>query len=449
MSVIPTAATRGRIAAAAISISISIGIGTVVLAACSPGEFDLRQQPELAQIFEHRSGRIAYMDVDGNIYTVDQRGGSQTTVTADAVLPSDGQGLLRYYQFPAWAPNGERLAFVRIQGVDQQATSTAVITTDPDGTAATEAFTSGESRPSYLYWSPDSAHLTFVTNSGTGAAWSLQLVPAGGGEATVVDAGSPLYWCWTRDGQTVLIHAGGSGFGSRSRVAFVNVFGYIYEEGLQLRPGPFRAPGCSPRGDRILVAAQSGGQSNLIMTSRSGDVLESIGRSDSALTFSWSPDSKQVAYVGQEGAIGDLHVVDVASPNAEPLAVTDQSLVMAFFWSPDSDKIAYFVQHVAPPDPENPEAEQPFQLTLFIHNLKKERVREVFTFRPTPHFMDVVLNFDQYYQSVRIWSPNSRHVLFSVLMPESNLPVLAVAKADSGLYPRGVVRGLVGFWSWQ
>ena len=37
----------------------------------------------------------------------------------------------------------------------------------------------------------------YVANAGTGAAWSLQLVPEGGGEATVVDAGSPLYWCWT------------------------------------------------------------------------------------------------------------------------------------------------------------------------------------------------------------------------------------------------------------
>ena len=423
--------------------------GALVLAACSPSELDLRQQSELSQIFERHSGRIAYMDVDGNIYTVDQRGSGQENVTADAVLPSDGQGLLRYYQFPVWAPSGERLAFVRIQGVDQQATSTAVITTDPDGTAATEAFTSGEALPNYLYWSPDSAHLTFVTNAGTGAAWSLQLVPEGGGEATVVDAGSPLYWCWTPDGQTVLIHAGGSGISSRSRIAFVNVFGYIYEEGLQLRPGPFRAPGCSPHGDRILVAAQSGGQSSLIMTSRSGDVLEAIGRSDNALTFSWSPDGQRVAYVGQEGPIGDLHVVDVASPDAEPLAITDQQLVMAFFWSPDSEKIAYFVQHTPPPDPENPDAEQPFQLTLLIHNLRKEETREVFSFRPAPHFMDVVLNFDQYSQSVRIWSPNSRHVLFSLLMPESNLPVIAAAKADSGLYPAGVVRGLVGFWSWQ
>jgi len=425
-----------------------VAVVALLAAACSQDTANIQQAP-LLRFFEPASGRIAYMGVDGNIYTINQRGTQQTAVTADAALPSDGRGLLRYYQFPIWSPAGKRLAFVRIQGIDQVPTSTSVVTTDPDGTAATEAFTSGEALPSYLYWSPDGSHLSFITNSGTGAASSLQLVPAGGGEATVIDAGSPFYWCWTPDGRTILIHAGG-GFSSRSRIAFVNVFGYIYEEGLALRPGPFQTPGCSPRGDRILVAAQTGGDNDLIMTSRKGDVWEVLGRANNLLTFSWAPDGHQVAYVarnvGEEGVEGNLTLIDINEPNGEPRTVTEESLVIAFFWSPDSRKIAYFVPG-AISDPEDEEAEPTIVLTLFMHNVRKEQTREVLTFIPTQQFMDVVQNFDQYYHSARIWSPDSRHLVFAGQTQDG--PAILLAKADSTIRPRIVTPGMVAFWSWR
>src|SRR6266545_978847 len=58
-------------------------------------------------------GLIAYVGSDGNIYTTDGNGKQSSAITQDANLnPAAGQ-VGRVYQYPTWAPDGQRLAFVR------------------------------------------------------------------------------------------------------------------------------------------------------------------------------------------------------------------------------------------------------------------------------------------------------------------------------------------------
>ena len=204
-------------------------LSVLLTAACSRDEITIGQSP-LLRFVERKSGRIAIMGADGNIYTMDQAGGAQVAVTEDAVIPDETQGLVRYYQFPAWAPDDSRLAFIGYQGNDQFATTTSVFTTAPDGSNIVQAFSSGQYLPRNLYWSPDGEWLTFLTSTSGSTASALQIVPAAGGEATKLDAGNPFYWSWAPDGRTILVHAGGSGMAYRSRLAFLNVDGVIYEE---------------------------------------------------------------------------------------------------------------------------------------------------------------------------------------------------------------------------
>ena len=425
-----------------------LALGAVVLAACSQDEVTIGQSP-LLRFVEPKSGRIAFMSTDGNIYTMDQAGGALVAVTEDAVIPEQTEGLVRYYQFPAWAPDDSRLAFIGYQGNDQFATTTSVFTTAPDGSNIVQAFSSGQYLPRNLYWSPDGQWLTFLTSTAGSSASALQLVPAAGGEATTLDAGDPFYWSWAPDGRTIVVHAGGSGLALRSRVAFLNVDGAIYEEGMAVRPAAFQAPAWSPDGTRLLVAAQAGSQAELVMTNRDGSLYRVLDRAEAALAFAWSPNGKRVAYVtrsrGENGLVANLAVANVEAGGGEPVVVTEDTFVLGFFWSPNSTKIAYFVPGVyAPPEDEG---QQTIFLTLHVYDLRKETTREIHSFLPTSQFMAVVQQFDQFYLATRVWSPDSRNILFAALSQAG--PGIMVAKADGNIAPRRVTDGLIGFWSWR
>ena len=428
---------RWRLAAAVLT--------ALLLAACSGDQASMQQSP-LLRFVERKSGRIAFMGVDGNIYTMDQAGGGRVPVTEDAVIPDQNQGLVRYYQFPAWSPDDSRLAFIGYQGNDQIASTSSVFTTAPDGTNIVQAFSSGQYLPHTLYWSPDGRRLTFLTSTAGSTASALQIVPAAGGEAIKLDAGNPFYWSWAPDGATIVVHAGGA---YRSRLAFLNVDGAVYEEGLAVRPAAFQTPAWSPDGSRLLVAAQSGDQAELVMTNRDASLYRVLHRARTAPTFAWSPDGKQVAYitrtVDEQGVQANLHVIGVEGHGTEPTVLTADSLVIGFFWSPDSSKIAYFVPgtYVNPED----EQQQTLFLTMHVHNLRRDTSREIQSFVPTSQFMSVVQQFDQFYLAARVWSPDSRNILFAAYTQQG--PGIMVAKADSSLAPRRVADGLIGFWSWH
>lgn len=425
-----------------------LALGALLLAACSRDEVTIGQSP-LLRFVEPKSGRIAVMGTDGNIYTMDQAGGALVAVTEDAVTRDATQGLVRYYQFPAWAPDDSRLAFVGYQGNDQFAATTSVFTTAPDGSNIVQAFSSGQYQPRNLYWSPDGEWLTFLTSTSGSTASALQMVPAAGGEATRLDAGNPFYWSWAPDGRTIAVHAGGAGMAYRSRLAFLNVDGVIYEEGMALRPAVFQAPAWSPDGTRLLVAAQAGDQAELVVTNRDGSLYRVLARASAAFAFAWSPNGRQVAYVtrarGETGLLADLAVIDLEARGAEPELLTEESFVLGFFWSPDSRKIAYFVPgtYVNPDD----EEQQTIFLTLHVNNLRRQTTREIQSFIPTSQFLAVVQQFDQFYLATRVWSPDSRNILFAAQSQQG--PGIMVAKAAGNIAPRRVTDGLIGFWSWR
>ena len=423
-------------------------LAALLLAACSGDRVSMQQSP-LLRFVERKSGRIAVMGNDGNIYTMDQAGGARVPVTEDAVISDQGQGLVRYYQFPAWSPDDSRLAFIGYQGNDRIAATSSVFTTAPDGTNIVQAFSSGQYLPHTLYWSPDGRRLTFLTSTAGSTASALQIVPAAGGEATKLDAGNPFYWSWAPDGTTIVVHAGGSGASFRSRLAFLNVDGAVYEEGMAVRPAAFQTPAWSPDGSRLLVAVQAGDQAELVMTNRDGSLYKVLHRARTAPSFAWSPNGERVAYItrtiDEQGVQANLHVVELEGGSAEPVVLTEETLVIGFFWSPDSDKIAYFVPgtYVNPDD----EEQQTLFLTLHVHNLRRETSREIHSFVPTQQFMSVVQQFDQFYLAARVWSPDSRNLLFAAYTQQG--PGIMVAKADSTLAPRRVSDGMIGFWSWH
>jgi len=157
----------------------------LAVSACLPQGLRVPQSP-LSRLLEPKSGTIAFLAADGNIYTTDQGGTSQTQITTDAFVEGESY---RFYNMPTWSPDNQSLAFASFAGDSSDAPSdVALLTANPDGSNLVTAYSS----PNFVvfyYWSPDGKRVGFISETPTNSL-VFQVVPREGGDATLVDAGS-------------------------------------------------------------------------------------------------------------------------------------------------------------------------------------------------------------------------------------------------------------------
>jgi TolB protein len=429
---------------------------SLLVTACLPTGQDLASQSPLLAALERKSGLIAYVGVDGNIYTINQGGGNETAITSDADLPDpeDAAKNSRIYLFPTWSHDGRRLAFAGISGTTEAILQASIHTAAADGKDLAELFSSDFAQPIYLYWSPDSEHLTFLTSTEAGGLL-LQMVSAQGGQAQILDEGQPFYWSWAPDGRRMLIHSGGNG--ANARLSFLFPQDEVIEELLDVRPALFQAPAWQPHGDSLLLSAEGNdGKNELMLLGAQGEVEASLAELGSgSAAFAWSPDGRKVAYLSSEiaqslGALGPLKVVDLDKPEA--MVTSDDEQVFAFFWSPNSERIAYFVPRQVPVSSDGGGEEGSentvIVLGLYMLDVASGANERITVFQPTPQFLNVMPYFDQYHRSATIWSPDSKNVVISGY-DGAGAPGILVIHASGDLEPRRIGDGTLAFWSWE
>lgn len=430
----------------------TLGVTTLLFlfTACLPQDIQIPQSPLLSTL-ERKSGMIAYIGADGNIYVSDQGGGNSRALTEDALIPENQSDPFHIYQIPTWSADGQQLAFVGLSGQESETTA-QVYVTGLEQETATEIYSGKNETPFYLYWTPDNSNLSILSSTTPGQSLILKNVPAKGGDPVVLDTGTPYFWSWSPDGRVLVVHAGAEGTASVERLAFLKVNSEVMEYGLEVLPASFQAPAWSPDGSRILLATRDDSDENtVIVTDDTGLPQKTLGTFSGETAFSWSHDGEKVAYITgdrviADGILGALHVANLTTGEE----IVQDSQVFAFFWSPDSEKIAYFVPFVSSATPENGEdsSNQELILQLNVLDIGTGESHEVFSFIPTQELLAVLGYFDQYSQSNTIWSPDNNNLVVSLVDGQGRHGIVVVA-ASGQLEPRLLANGILAFWSWQ
>jgi Tol biopolymer transport system component len=394
--------------------------------------------------------RIAIVNDQGQIETMSPTGNDRRVLT----LRSDDLA----FQFPAWAPDGRRLAVIGSRNVGG-----AIYVLDDaarvGSLANSQLYFSAREQPIYLFWSPDSSNLGFLANH-TGDLLGLNVVAGDGtGESRLLATGAPFYWDWSADGHQLLIHSGPNR--ANNTLALIDLDGETQADNLAV-PGFFQAPGIGRDGRYWAFAEEVGdGLSALVVVDTQTGVRQAHQEAGS-LAFSWSPAQDLLAYTGGDVNShpfwGPLRLLDVAG--GETRLLSGQT-VLAFFWSPDGRSIAFVTLNGRPEDEGiNASARSrhlgrlaasPAQqgdegfLTLSVIDVASGSGLRLLDFRPSLAWLAQFLPyFDQYSLSHRIWSPDSSALVLPV--HEEGEDVILVVPIGGGA-PFRLAEGDMAFWS--
>jgi Tol biopolymer transport system component len=350
-----------------------------------------------------QQSRIAFINPDGQLATINPDGSEQRVLT-------EGNQRL---QFPAWSPDGSKLAVI---GVDLEGSFIRILA-DATDSKAKEIYRHEQNGAIYLYWSPDGKTVSFLANNPES---NLALHMASETEdARIVVRGAPFYWQWTKDSQNLLIHSNFTG--PNSRLGFTSAIFDNLQDNLA-PPGMFQSPGISASGKYIAYAEDNPVRGTQVVIQN--NPLENPLRvrrevkHEGAVSLSWSPTEDKLAFISPEqdarNVYGHLKLLEAENGLLEEL---NEAVTLAFFWSPDGKYIAY----ITPVNRNEPDVSESGPNVLIAQTVQSNLLFEahivdvttkedtiIGTFTPTFLFVTQFLPFfDQYALSHSIWSPQS------------------------------------------
>ena len=439
--------------------------------------------------------RLVAVDANGELATMDGLGG--------AVVPYPAPGV--QFGFPAWSPDGTHIAATGLGGGSGTIHVFAVPPSGATGATATPAATvpggsadaaaddpgviyrSSDAQPFYLYWTPDSRQVGFLTQEANGI--SLRIAPADGSvAATTIRQGAPLYWDWVDPGR-LLAHIGGSGLdafvgevGLDGRPDDATVItpdtspspGTSAAPGTTVSPGVFRSPAVSRDGRyRAYVEATTGAAEEIVLEARDGSSKRTLAV-PGATAVEFDPTGASLAYVAPVDStaqpadlpLGPLRLMDPTSGSSRTLL---GSTVVGFFWAPDGKTIAALelpgpgnngVQAAAPRvvpalarltgtrarTPDAIDTAAGIGLHLTFVDVATAAVRSQRDIRVSVTFVNQLLPyFDQYALSHRFWSADSASLALPLVAADGTDQLVVIPA--SGADPRPIPGRTIGFWS--
>lgn len=417
----------------------------LVLAALAPAPVSRAQDAEPGP------GMIAFPGADANIYLYDMASAATTRLTNDA-QPGTVQ-----YAWPTWSPDGQ-LAYFGVNATGATPFRLGIFVTPPDALAAPTApaaspepvFTSTTDVFTYAAWAPATCPaggdcrdlwVLYTPQGGSLAVRNVRSMDGGTAfEVTEIAEGQPFYWDWSPDGSMMLWarYAQQLELYDVAQGEVVRVFDE--QQGLQ------RSIDWSPVDNRFLSMVRSSGRaSDLVVFDGEARTVLAEGIPSGA-AFEWSPDATQVAYA--DLARGVLTIVDAQT--AEVVATPDRA-VLAFFWSPDGTRLAYLSLAESGDDISAKMAarQEIPALQWNVFDPATGISTRLAQFIPSRDMIYYLNFFDQFAHSHRLWSPDSRYLVYGELLRDGSQRVAAVDVTQPNRAPQIIGEGSIGIFSWQ
>ena len=408
------------------------------------------------------ANQIVLVGNDKNIHVIHPHNGDLTALTRDG-------GDTRRYNYPTWSPDNQRIAFVGYSLQDSTPTEGALYTISPRGENLTPVFKTQENFPFYLYWSPDSKYVGFLSNSDSNN-FALSIAQTDRPDSTqVLDKGTPFYWAWSPDSAQVFTHVGGTRAENESaRLAFLNLQNNASPQPLTDLPGAFQAPQWTPDG-KILFSTRENNTQNIALADAQTKSTTKLAEYRGRASFALAPDGTRIAYLVTAGNLrvpnfGPVRVMNADGTNAR--LVSDEN-ALAFEWSPDSKKIAFLTievndneqnRNAAPLLVMNASGARAFapqyaqsariQFAWKIWDSATDKIQIAASFVPTASFLNVLPYFDQYANSSTFWSPDSQALVYTTREQDDTGSVW-IADITGKTLAQKIGDGVLAFWSWK
>ncbi len=398
------------------------------------------------------TNRIAYIDRAGDLYTIRPDGTGRQKMASGEMLqqasfaPRSVQRSQDFYSWPAWSPDGQRLASFRVELSGGQLTDGLYIF-DALSARILHAYKEPGLQPIYAYWSPTSQQLGVLL--GGRGPFSLNLWPPSSGQRPQrIARGAPFYFHWRADGQAVLTHTGGNRGGGAGPAISVVTIPTGERHLLSRSPSVFGPPSWSFDGKWLAYGNAREGQEKaaLMIAAGDGSQPESVALVPKRMALAWSPTQHLLAIATtsfiRAPLFEEVRVFDVGSGVLHPLI---QEPLAAFFWSPDGTRILYAKR--------NPDRAHWTWVVVDVHSRTSFPVVNFIPSRPQ---ILVFQYFDQYALSHRLWSPDGQFFTFSGHTdpnpnpgPGTRSPSVYIVPVTKDATPQRLSDGHIAFWSPQ
>lgn len=397
------------------------------------------------------TNRIAYVDSVGDIYTIQPDGNGRRKLASGEVLQTiaftpqriqDEQG---FYSWPVWSPDGSRVACFRmVSGENEHVDGLYMF--DVASSQVLHSYKAPGLQPIYAYWAPNNQHLAILLGGGPGSLSLGLWPPPDGRHPKTLAQGLPFYFDWRADAQALLVHTGGDQEAKGGHSVSMLDVGSGKRTFVSRSPSVFGPPSWSHDGKWLAYGdqAKEKDKTALMIAAADGSAAKSLGTFPEKITMEWSPTQPQLAIATSSFAsdplVEHLRLIDVPSGKVRTLV---KEHFAAYFWSPDGSRILY-----ARRKPDS------FLWTWCVVEVADSKVHEIVDFLPARPMLIVFQYFDQYALSHRLWSPDSKHFVFTGSAGPDAHPATAirspsvyVVDATSHATPKVVADGHIAFWS--